>query len=142
MQTPWGDLPVADGHVHFFSRRFFELVGGSAMDLAAMEAKLAWTMPPEDPADLACSWAAELDAHGVEQSALIASVPGDEQSVIAAAAAGPGRFYAYAMVNPATPGATVAPGLRAICLFPAMHRYSLHDPRVVPLLEQASSQGC
>jgi predicted TIM-barrel fold metal-dependent hydrolase len=141
MQTPWGDLPVADGHVHFFSRRFFELLGGSSMDLAAMEAKLGWTMPPADPAELARTWAAELDERGVAKAALIASIPGDEASVLAARALYPDRFYAYAMVNPAGPGA-VAAGLNAICLFPAMHRYSLHDQRVEALLEQASAKGC
>jgi predicted TIM-barrel fold metal-dependent hydrolase len=142
MQTRWGDLPVADGHVHFFSHRFFELLGGQSIGLSAMEARLGWTMPPSDPAELARAWAAELDRHGVSKAALIASIPGDESSVLAAAAACPERFYAYAMVNPAAPGAAVAPGLNAICLFPAMHRYSLHDPRVEPLLEQAATLGC
>src|SRR6185503_15575584 len=33
-------------------------------------------------------------------------------------------------------------GLDAICLFPAMHRYSIQDPLVQPLLEQAMEQGC
>jgi predicted TIM-barrel fold metal-dependent hydrolase len=142
MQTPWGDLAVSDGHIHFFSRRFFELLGGSAINLAAMESRLGWTMPPADPAELARAWAAELDGRGVSKAALIASIPGDEASVLAARAACPDRFYAYAMVNPMAPGAAVAPGLNAICLFPAMHRYSLHDPRVEPLLEQAAAQGC
>jgi uncharacterized protein len=142
MQTPWGDLPVSDGHIHFFSRRFFELLGGQSIDLREMEAKLGWTMPPADPAGLARTWAAELDARGVSKAALIASIPGDESSVLAAAAACPGRFYAYAMVNPLAPEASIAPGLNAICLFPAMHRYSIQDPRVEPLLEQASAQGC
>jgi uncharacterized protein len=142
MQTPWGDLPVSDGHIHFFSRRFFGLLGGQSIGLAEMETRLGWTMPPQDPAELARTWAAELDARGVSKAALIASIPGDESSVVAAAAACPGRFYAYAMVNPLAPGASVAKGLNAICLFPAMHRYSLQDPRIEPLLEQAAAQGC
>ena len=36
------------------------------------------------------------------------------------------------MINPTDEKAAVAPGLNAICLFPAMHRYSLHDARVEP----------
>jgi predicted TIM-barrel fold metal-dependent hydrolase len=142
MQTPWGDLAVADGHVHFFSRRFFEVLGGSTLGLREMEARLGWTMPPPDPAELARTWAAELDRRGLERSVLIASVPGDEASVLAAVEACPGRFYAYAMVNPAAPGAKVTPGLHGICLFPAMHHYSIRDPRVEPLLEQAAAQHC
>jgi predicted TIM-barrel fold metal-dependent hydrolase len=142
MQTRWGDLAVADGHVHFFSHRFFELLGGTALPVPAIEARLGWTMPPSDPAEFARAWAAELDAHGVGRAALIASIPSDEPSVLTAAAACPGRFYAYAMLNPVAPGAAVTPGLNAICLFPAMHRYSLADPRVEPVLEQAAAQGC
>jgi predicted TIM-barrel fold metal-dependent hydrolase len=142
MQTPWGDVAVADGHVHFFSHRFFELLGGKTLGFADMQARLGWTMPPADPAELARTWAAELDRHGVARAALIASAPGDEASVLAATQACPGRFYAYAMLNPAAPGAAIAKGLDCICLFPAMHHYSIQDPRLEPLLEQAAAQRC
>jgi uncharacterized protein len=146
MNTPWGDLAVADAHVHFFSRRFFESLarpsGKSVEDLAAT---LAWQLPPEDPGALGLAWAAELDRQGVAQAALIASFPGDEASVAAAARAVPGRFWPYAMVNPMAPGPPAAPAagqaMRAICLFPAMHSYSPADPRVEPVLERAASLG-
>jgi predicted TIM-barrel fold metal-dependent hydrolase len=36
----------------------------------------------------------------------------------------------------------VPDGLRAICLFPAMHRYSMHDAVVEPLLAQAAAHRC
>jgi predicted TIM-barrel fold metal-dependent hydrolase len=72
---------------------------------------------------------------------MIASIPGDEASVFAARAAHP-RFLAYAMVNPLAENAAVVPGLDAICLFPAMHRFSLHDPKVQPLLDQAADENC
>jgi hypothetical protein len=143
MQTPWSDLAVADTHIHFFSRRFFDALGSeTGQDAAAVAATLGWELPPDDPAGLAERWAAELDAQGVERAALIASVPGDEVSVLAAAAAFPDRFYAYAMVNPLREGARVERGLNAICLFPAMHKYSVQDARVEPLLEQAAAQRC
>ena len=143
MQTPWGDFPVSDAHTHFFSRRFFESLASQAnSDAAAVAARLGWDLPPEDPAELARTWSAELDAHGISRALLIASVPGDEQSVLAAAAAFPERFLPGAMVNPAAENATVAPGLRVVCLFPAMHRYSLDDARVAPLLDQAAARGC
>src|SRR5262249_18750042 len=35
--------------------------------------------------------------------------------------------------------AAVAGGLSGICLFPAMHRYALHDERVTPIYEIAQS---
>jgi uncharacterized protein len=142
MQTPWGEVAVSDAHAHFFSHRFFHslalLAGKSAGDVAGA---LGCDLPPRDPAELARDWAAELDRHGVERCVLIASVPGDEASVLAALDACPGRFFAYAMVNPLADGAAVAEGLHAICLFPAMHRYSIQDPRVEPLLDQAAERG-
>src|SRR6476660_2597450 len=101
MQTPWGDFRVLDAHAHFFSRRFFDSLakqcGQSVQDVAG---SLGWNLPPEDPGDLARTWAAELDKFGVSRAAMIASVPGDEASVLAAREACPGRFFAYAMVNP------------------------------------------
>lgn len=143
MQTPWGDFPVSDAHAHFFSRRFFEALaaqcGKPAEEVAG---SLGWQLPPENPAELARTWATELDGQGVARAALIASVPGDESSVLAAVAACPSRFFAFAMVNPLAENAAVAAGLHAICLFPAMHRYSLHDPKVALLLDQAAAQGC
>ena len=143
MQTPWDDLEVADAHVHFFSRRLFAALGSQCGKSAEQTAAaLEFDLPPEDPRELARVWATELDRYGVSRAALIASVPGDEASVIAAVAAFPDRFYAYAMINPLAEGAAVSQGLDAICLFPAMHRYSMHDPRVRPLLQQAEAQGC
>jgi predicted TIM-barrel fold metal-dependent hydrolase len=103
---------------------------------------LAWQLPPEDPAELARTWAAELDRHGVARAALIASMPGDEASVLAARAEFPDRFWAFAMVNPAAANVSVVDGLDAVCFFPAMHRYSIQDVRVQPLLDQAAAHGC
>ncbi len=140
MQTPWGDLPVSDAHVHFFSHRFFQSLAGQSQDVPALQAKLGWLIPPVDPASLAETWATELNRHGVSKAAIIASTPGDEGSVLAAANAFPNRFWPFAMVNPVAEHARVAPGLKAVCLFPAMHRYSLHDPRAEAIIEQAAAQ--
>ena len=92
MQTPWGDCAVSDAHVHFFSRRFFDALGAQCGRIPADDGRrqLEWELPPADPAELARLWAGELDRHGVARAALIASVPGDEASVMAAAAAYPG----------------------------------------------------
>src|SRR5579872_1519752 len=108
MQTPWGDFPVSDAHTHFFSRRFFESLAAQAGKTAPeVAAALGWHLAPEDPAALAQTWLAQLNAYGVSRIALIASLPGDESSVLAARAAAPGRFLAYAMVNPLAENATV-----------------------------------
>jgi uncharacterized protein len=138
MQTPWGDCEVADAHVHFFSRRFLEALGVQCgKDPREVAAAIAWDFPG-NAEELAERWAAELDRHGVSHASLIASVPGDEPSVIAARTAVPGRFFAYAMMNPLAQD-QVNPALNAICLFPAMQGYSLHDQRVSALLDQAAA---
>lgn len=143
MQTRWGDCPVNDAHIHFFSTAFYGSLGApGGKDASQVAAALGWEAPPESPEDLARNWAQELDKHGVSRAAIIASVPGDEASVKRAAQACPGRFYPYAMVNPLASAPTDLEGLSAICLFPAMHRYSLHDDRVSALLEQAMGLRC
>jgi predicted TIM-barrel fold metal-dependent hydrolase len=143
MQTPWGECEVADAHVHFFSKRFFGALGEHLqMPAAEVAAKLKWEAPPDDPVELAQRWAAELDQHGVARAALIASVPEDEASTMAATVAYPDRFFAFAMVNPWVENVEVVKGLHAICLFPAMHLYSIQDKRVDVLLEQAGAHQC
>jgi uncharacterized protein len=141
--TPWGLLPIADAHVHFFSHGFFaSLAEQKGLPVDQLEPLLKWQLPPEDPRQLADAWVHELDRHGVEKASLIASVPGDGESVIAAVQRHPERFYGYMMVNPTAPGAlpqveaALASGhIRALCFFPAMHRYSIQDDRVAALLE-------
>jgi len=147
MQTPWGDFPVLDAHVHFFSRRFFEALGAQAGQTAAQVATVAgWDLPPEDPAKLAQAWAEAMDTHGVARAALISSVPGDEASVAAAVAARPDRFFGFFMLNPLDDGAldrvqvAFRCGLHAISLFPAMHRYSVHDAKVLAVLDEAARE--
>src|SRR4051812_7666689 len=153
MRTSWGEIAVADAHVHFFSHTFFSMLAaqrnsgpGLDTDAAAAEvtATLGWEAPPEEPEHLAAVWTEELDRRGVEKAALIASLPGDERSVAKAAAKFPERFYGYFMVNPLSPEAldrvegALSAGLQGICFFPAMHRYSMDDARVEPILEAAA----
>jgi hypothetical protein len=119
---------------------------GSQADKTAEQAAEAggWVLPPEDPAELARSWAAELDTHGVGRAALIASVPGDEASVECAMAECPNRFFGFFMVNPLEEGAAeraqiaLRCGLHAVCLFPGMHRYALSDPRAEAVIRAAA----
>jgi uncharacterized protein len=147
MTMPWGVLPIADAHIHFFSHRFFaSLAEQKGVPVSRLAPLLNWQLPPEDGRSLADAWVHELDKHGVAKAALIASVPGDGESVIAAVGRHPERFYGYMMVNPAAPSgaeqvvaqvkAALESGhIHALCFFPAMHRYSIQDERVAALLE-------
>lgn len=142
MQTPWGECAVWDAHVHFFSRRFFDALAEQTDKTPAEVASfLGWELAPTDPVELGARWTTELEKHGVERAAMIASVPGDEASVRDAAAMWRQRLLAYAMVNPLAQQLPSLAGLRALCFFPAMHRYFMHDTRVAPLLDQAAEQG-
>lgn len=147
MQTPWGELRVADAHVHFFSHQFFSALArqkGLEPTPEAVQrigATAGWQMPPREPDRLAEAWIRELDGQGVERSVLIASVPGDEDSVAVAVACFPHRFIGYFMLDPCAPDAlaraqsALARGLTGVCLFPAMQRFSIQDERVRPVLD-------
>jgi len=137
MLTPWGDLWVEDAHVHFFSQQFFSLLVPGMTDAAG---RLGWQQPPDDASGLAQQWTDELDRHGVSKSVLIASLPGDAVSVAQAVASAPSRFYGYYMVNPAGQPAEAFPGMKGICLFPAMHRYGINDETVEPYLQLADRE--
>jgi hypothetical protein len=141
-ESPWGPLAVADAHVHFFSHRFFGALAAQKPGLTVEGAveQLGWRLPPENPAQLAETWAVELDRHGVQAAALIASMPGDESSVAAAVRERPERFYAFAMVNPKTFDVDALSAIHAACLFPAMHGYSMHDEPAHAVFEWAASR--
>ncbi len=153
MKTTFGDLDVVDAHVHFFSHEFFLTLASSlphppARDdaMSVLARKLPFELPPVDSEELAARWVAELDRHGVARMVLIASVPGDEQSVATAFRAHPQRFIPYFMLNPRAPDALERTrrafrelGFRGMCLFPAMHRFHLWEDALVPVLEEAAA---
>lgn len=139
-----------DAHAHFFSSRFFDALaqqrgrGESASDLCR---ELGWD-DPVSPDALADRWVQELGRHGVARTALIASVPGDEQSVAQAVARHPSRFVGFFMVNAGADDAVSRTrtalgegGLRAVCLFPAMHHVPLDDARTKAVVQAAADQG-
>lgn len=148
--TPWGEIAIQDAHVHFFSRPFYQALAQQKKLESAecLQPLLDWDIPGPDPAALAGRWAHELDRNGVARASLIASIPSDEESVAGAVARYPDRFYGYFMVNPLQEDARahVRGGgwnrhLHCICLFPAMHGYSIVDERVQHLLDFASGGG-
>jgi predicted TIM-barrel fold metal-dependent hydrolase len=109
--------------------------------------RLGWD-DPGTADDLADRWAAELDRCNVARAALIASIPGDEESVAAAVSRHRSRFVGFFMFNPAMGNVEVRLGraledrtLRAVCLFPAMHGYHLDDERVKEVFAVARAHG-
>ena len=132
---------INDAHCHFFSTPFFAALGGDA----ALK-KLEWDAPGSADA-LADRWVAELEKHKVKRAALIASIPGDAPSVAAAVRKHRDRFVGFVMIDPTEATAAVSTAsaldhdrLHAICLFPSMHRYSLHDDRAARIFEIASTR--
>jgi uncharacterized protein len=142
-ESPWGPIAIADAHAHFFSHRFFSLLAAQkpGLTLEAAGAQLGWTMPSQDPLRLAEEWVKELDRHGVARSALMASVPGDEESAAAASVAYPDRFFAFAMVNPQAWRAETFSEICVACLFPAMHCYSVQDDAARAVFDWAEKHG-
>jgi predicted TIM-barrel fold metal-dependent hydrolase len=131
---------ICDAHVHFFSPAFFDGLGAQmglpAEDrAAAVVSRVGWH-GPESVEALADQWVVELDARRVARAVLIGSIPGDEMSVAVAVTRHPSRFVGFFMLNPTTEDAldrtrrALDAGMRGICLFPAMHRFSLGDERV------------
>ena len=131
---------ICDAHVHFFSPGFFAGLGATRDALKG----IGWD-DPESIEALAERWVLELDRHGVDTAALIASLPGDADAVAKAIALHPSRFIGCFMLDPTQDDAiayaarALEAGLQTICLFPAMHRYALHDDRVVRVFELADS---
>ena len=132
---------LCDSHVHFFSPGFFAGLGTDRQAIAT----LGWEFP-DSTEQLAEQWIAALDANGVDKAALVASLPGDADSVAKAVALHPSRFVGFFMLDPTREDAiayaqrALDEGLRTICLFPAMHRYPLHDDRVARVFELAASR--
>jgi predicted TIM-barrel fold metal-dependent hydrolase len=142
---------LCDSHCHFFSSRFLEILTKDRSDFPsqrraeAVAARLGWE-PPGNAQALADRWITELARHGVSRCAIIASIPGDEESVASAVAKYPPDFVGMFMLNPAAPDASDRMAralgdlkLRVIALFPAMHRYRLDDEAVGRVFESAAA---
>src|SRR5579871_1490942 len=130
-----------DSHCHFFSEPFFSALGGHTA-----LATLQWEAPGPNDA-LADRWVAELDRHRIARAAIIASMPGDAESVAVAVRRHPTRLVGFFMVDPTQANAAVSAAyaidrnrLRGICLYPAMHRYALHDDRARKIVDVAAAR--
>jgi len=155
MKTRYGELRVVDAHAHFFSFPFFAALGASLPDPPSEEdlfqrlgERVPFEFPSKDPEELAARWVEELDRHDVARAVLIASVPGDEESVAAASRAFPERVIPYFMLNPRAPDALDRTkrafrelGMKGLCLFPAMHHFHVWEKALRPILEEVATEG-
>jgi predicted TIM-barrel fold metal-dependent hydrolase len=145
-------VTLNDVHCHFFSPGFFQALAAQKKiegddPVGQLTALLGWEHPRSN-GDLAGRWVGELDRHQVGRAALIASLPGDEDSVAEAVSRYPQRFVGFFMIDPTAPGAVerarralAAKTLRCLCLFPAMHHYPVYDERALALFETAAREG-
>jgi predicted TIM-barrel fold metal-dependent hydrolase len=146
-------MRICDAHCHFFSSRFLELLtaGHSGFPEASRSQAVLHRLGWDDPGaadSLADRWVSELDHRSVARAAIIASIPGDEESVAAAVRRHPSRFVGFFMFNPVAGEMSSRLGralndrtLRGICLFPAMHGYRLDDERVKEVFSAAAARG-
>jgi len=150
MHTPWGNVQVSDAHVHFLSHSFVKALAqqkGQPDNVEGLLTHLGWDAPPQDNSALGTAWAAELDRHGVSRSVLMASLPEQESSAADAVRAHPMRFFGYFMFNPKLPDAMNRAtkafdelGMKGLCLFPAMHHYSVRDELMEPIYALAENR--
>lgn len=157
--TPAGPVEISDAHGHFFTRTFFEALIAQSPALRELTSPLdrvaeltGWRMPPATPAELAAEWERELTERGVARALLMASLPGQEDSIGAAVAAFPERIIGGFFLDPNASGAGPGVvdrarrafddlGLRVACLFPAMHHYSVAEcPGVEEVVALASAR--
>jgi len=153
-QTTLGELEILDAHTHFFSRKFIETLVGQSPQLSSeadpigrAEQMTGWTMPPGATAELAAVWRGEFDKHDVAAAMMMASMPGDERSIADAVAAYPDRIIGGFMFDPSKPDAESRArrafdelNLRVVCLFPAMHHYSVSESEGARAVAELSSQ--
>lgn len=143
-------MSLCDVHCHFFSNHFFAMLGAEHSSGPAGTSPdqivdlLGWEAPGSSEA-LADRWIEELDHHKVSKAALIASAPGDEESVATAVGRHPDKFVGLFALNPLAPDALQRAerafselSLAGVCLFPAMHHYHLDDECVVKVFELAA----
>lgn len=141
-----------DVHCHFFSPRFFEVLAEQKKvdgdeTVAAIAEQLGWDSP-RSVDQMADRWVRELDRYDVGRAAIMASVPGDQDSVAQAVARHPKRFVGFFMLDPTREGAAELTrralgslGLSCVCLFPAMHHYHVYDDGALKVFEAAAETG-
>ena len=149
-QTPFGELEIFDSHTHFFSHNFFSMLAkqspvlrSEANAVEKIGELTGLRMPPENPRDLAQIWVDEFNKNHIAKALMMASLPNDENSITAAAATFPDRIYGGFFFNPLQENAVRRAerafdelNLKVICLFPAMHGFSVGDDENVKAIAE------
>ncbi len=144
-QTVFGEIEIFDSHTHFFSHNFFQMLAKQSPNLKDENDAVSkigeitgFQMPSENAVDLAQTWIEEFDQKEVSKALMIASLPNDEISVWQASMAFPERIYGGFFFNPLQENSIERARqafddfkLKVICLFPAMHHYSVGDNEIV-----------
>jgi predicted TIM-barrel fold metal-dependent hydrolase len=152
--TVFGELEIFDAHTHFFSRSFFAALARQSPLLKGLDDPLkeigemtGMEMPPETAGEFARKWCQELDKYSVAKALLMASLPGDEESVATAVRLFPERFSGAFFFDPRIENAEEEAvkifdelGFSVICLFPAMHHYSVADNETVKAIAGVVSE--
>ncbi len=133
---------IIDGHVHIFSRRFYQFWADEArVSIEQAADKTGAEIPAtDDTVALGDRWVAELDKHGVDRAVVFSSVIGDGGAIGQIVAKHPTRFSGFFFLNPTHQDAMqrIRRGLseaklRGACLFPAMHHFYPDDERLHPM---------
>jgi predicted TIM-barrel fold metal-dependent hydrolase len=155
VRTSPGD--VVDGHVHLFTRPLLEEWLAKTPDPPERMKEAVKTgkwgrrgrqaqLHDHDPRQAAEWYAQRLDENGVAKAVIMSVVP-DSQYMRDFAAAGEGRVYALANVDPRLPDAPemldreMAAGFKGVKLLPVNRCYHLSDPACRPFFERANELG-
>jgi predicted TIM-barrel fold metal-dependent hydrolase len=141
---------LIDGHVHLFSRHFYQFWAEQARVTVEKVAELTQSEIPDsdDSAPLADRWLAELDKHSVDRAVLISSVTGDGAALGKIVHKHPDRVSGFFFLNPTEQDAmqrvrrgVEEAGLRGACFFPAMHHFYPDDERLHPIFATLDRAG-
>lgn len=137
-----GLFKIFDSHVHFYSNGFFRFLirqkpkrSDFNTELKNISAKGHIEIPGDDPILLAKRWIEIIDKWKIERLVLIASIPGDEDSVHKAVSAYPNRFTPFFTVEPNSNLLLENARLRlkeqkfrGFYLYPSFYHISVQDP--------------
>lgn len=142
-----GLFKIFDAHAHFYSNAFFRFLVKQKPNRADISSELRniamkghIEIPGEDPTQLAKRWIDAIDKWKIERMVLIGSIPGDEDSVVKAVQAFPGRFTGYFTVDPNSnvlmenaEKRLKQDKLRGIFLYPSLYQINVGDEWLFPL---------
>lgn len=136
-----GLFKIFDAHVHFYSNAYFRFLvrqkpnrADLSSELRTIASKGHIEIPGEDPAQLAKRWIEVIDKWKIEKILLIASIPGDEESVVKAVAAYPDRCSGLFTIDPNSnllmenaQKQLKENKLRGMVLYPSLYQISVND---------------